>query len=84
MNPFSRYFGTIRTIVVTKQAGKCPEFVIRKRHALKPTYYQASLWDYQWVTNLDKATVFRSEVEVEREIHSTWVQYEALYDIVSK
>jgi hypothetical protein len=32
--------------------------------------------------NLDKATVFRSEQAVDREIHATWVQYEALYDIV--
>jgi hypothetical protein len=27
--------------------------------------------------------VFRSEQAVDREIHSTWVQYEALYDVVS-
>lgn len=84
MNPLSKYFGTVRTVVATKQAEKCPEFVIRKRYGLKPMYYQANFWDYQWVSNLDKATVFRSEVEVEREIHATWVRYEALYDIVAK
>jgi hypothetical protein len=84
MNLLSRYWGTWRTIVATQQAEKCPQFVIRKRHALKPTYYQATLWDYQWVTNPDKATVFRSEEAIDREIHSTWIQYEDLYDIVSK
>jgi hypothetical protein len=84
MNLLSRYLGTARTIVNTRQAEKCPEFVIRKRHGLKPQYYLATFWDYQWVNHIDKATVFRSEVEIEREIHATWVQYEALYDIVSK
>lgn len=83
MNPLSRYLGTARTLINTKQAEKCPEFVIRKRHCQKPMYYQATFWDYQWVSNLDKATVFRSEQAVDREIHSTWVQYEALYDVVS-
>lgn len=83
MNIFSRYWGTTQTIVATKQAEKCPEFVIRKRHCLKPTYYQATFWDYQWVTNRDKATVFRSVQAVNREVHATWVQYEALYDVVS-
>ena len=84
MNFLSRYFGTIRTVVKTKQAERCPEFVIKKRHSLKPRYYQATFWDYQWVTNIDKATVFRSEVEIEREIHATWVRYEELYDIVAR
>lgn len=84
MNPISKYFGTVRTVVNTKQTEKCPKFVIRKRHSLKPKYYQATFWDYQWVSDIEKATMFRSEVEIEREIHSTWVQYEALYDIVSK
>ena len=83
MNLLSRYLGTARTIVNTKQAEKCPEFVIKKRHSLRPAYYQATLWDYQWVSTLDKATVFRSKQAVNREVHSTWVQYEALYDIVS-
>jgi len=83
VNLLSRYLGTARTIVNTKQAEKCPEFVIKKRHSLRPAYYQATLWDYQWVSTLDKATVFRSKQAVNREVHSTWVQYEALYDIVS-
>ena len=83
MNLLSRYLGTARTIVNTKQAEKCPEFVIKKQHSLRPAYYQATLWDYQWVSTLDKATVFRSKQAVNREVHSTWVQYEALYDIVS-
>jgi len=84
MNPISKYFGTVRTVVNTKQAEKCPQFVIRKRHSLKPKYYQATFWDYNWVSDISKATIFRSEVEIEREIHATWVRYEELYDIVSK
>ena len=83
MNLLSRYLGTARTIVNTKQAEKCPEFVIKKRHSLRPAYYQATFWDYQWVSTLDKATVFRSEQAIDREIHATWVQYESLYDVVS-
>jgi hypothetical protein len=82
VNIFSRYWGTARTIINTKQVERCPEFVIKKRHSLRPSYYQATFWDYQWVSNLDKATVFRSEDAVDREIHATWVQYEDLYDIV--
>ena len=82
MNIFSRYWGTARTIINTKQVERCPEFVIKKRHSLRPAYYQATFWDYQWVSNLDKATVFRSEDAVDREIHATWIQYEDLYDIV--
>ena len=82
MNIFSRYWGTARTIINTKQVERCPEFVIKKRHSLRPSYYQATFWDYQWVSNLDKATVFRSEDAVDREIHATWIQYEDLYDIV--
>ena len=83
MNLFSRYLGTAQSIVATRQAEKCPEFVIKKRHSLRPAYYQATFWDYQWVNNLDKATVFRSQVAVDREVHATWVQYEDLYDVVS-
>ena len=83
MNLFSRYFGTAQSLVATRQAEKCPEFVIKKRHSLRPAYYQATFWDYQWVSTLDKATVFRSQVAVDREVHATWVQYEDLYDVVS-
>lgn len=84
MNPVSRYLGTVRTLINTRRAKTKPCFVIQKRHSLRPMYYSATFWDYQWVKNIDRATVFRSEAEVEREIRSTWIDYEDLYDIVAQ
>lgn len=79
---FGKYISAAKTARHTTQARSRTGYVIRKQHSLKPSYYAVDWGDYKWVSTPHDATIFYSMDSIETEIKSTWMQYEAYYEVV--
>jgi hypothetical protein len=74
--------GTLATIHNTHQSKTRTRFVIKRRHTTKPQYYKMTLWEYEWVKNLDNATVFHTQSEIDRELVATRMTLYHYYEII--
>ncbi len=74
--------GTLATLHNTHQSKTRTRFVIKRSHTTKPQYYKMTLWEYEWVKNLDNATVFRTQADIERELLATRMTIYNHYEII--
>lgn len=74
--------GTLATLHNTRQAQTRTRFVIKRKHTTKPQYYKMTLWEYEWVKNLDNATVFHKQQDIERELLATRMTIYNYYEII--
>lgn len=74
--------GTLHSLANTRNAYGKPRFVIRRKHTLQPRYYQATLWGYKWVKNLDDATVFLDRRFIRAELLATDMIIYNEYEII--
>lgn len=74
--------GTLATIHNTRQAQTRTRYVIKRKHTTKPLYYKMTLWEYEWVKNLDNATVFHTQADIDRELVATRMTIYNQYEII--